>query len=474
VNQAHSIRTYLTLSHVAIVTVSLTLMGLISLNHQQTEITEDLQMQMLNRVDSLAGMVAKDPNLRVDSEFTVLEIPGVHLEGYLTIVYIDSNQQVHNLTDSPIDAPLRQSISEISRESVGSHAGVAEIIERPGQYKQMYAWAQITTEEQDQDGILCLLMPLTAVQEFINRQRMIFGGMILGLSLVGMLASVLLTRPLAERVADVRQLAATVMQARYQMHVPETGPREIREISRSLNEMVDKLNEQEHERRTILSNVTHELGRPLAGIRLGVESLQKGALSSPELAEDLLGGMGQAIQQMELLLDDISLAIAPMGQTVKLHRSYISAQPFLQGIASRFWTMAETRGVKIRVNVPPDLPQVFADEGRLTQILGNLVHNAIKFTPRSQSIDLTAEAGNHNTVRLIVRDRGPGLQEGETDQLFTPFFQGEHGQRIKQGMGLGLSIARQLARLHGGDLEMANHPAGGTVAIVIMPAEPID
>jgi signal transduction histidine kinase len=419
-------------------------------------------------------MRAIDPGFQPGEALIELDIRDVDLETGLVAMYIDQQQQVHYLAGSELDYGLSDTAMRIIQGPLPEEGGVTQIIRQPEGNDQIYAVAKVKPAGAEAAGVICAFVSLKPVYDYIRQQRLLFGGLIAALSLLGVLANMILTRPLVSRAGQVRQFSDFVVQPGHKIHMPETGPREAREISHYLNEMVDKLEEQEQARRTILANVTHELGRPLAGIRLGVESLQKGALSNPELAEDLLGSMSQAIQHMELLLEDISLAIAPSARAVKLHRSYVSVQPFLQGIASRFWTMAETRGIKLHVDVPADLPQAFADEGRLAQILGNLVHNAIKFTPRGKCICLGAEAGQDHTVRLVVWDQGPGLSAEDMDRLFSPFYQGEHGQRIKQGIGLGLSIARELARLQGGDLELTAPPDGGTVAVVTMPAERTD
>jgi len=211
----------------------------------------------------------------------------------------------------------------------------------------------------------------------------------------------------------------------------------------------------------------------LAGLKVGVESLRNGAMETAELADDLLANMGQSIQRMEMLLDDIGLAARPQSRPLALERTSISIEQFLRGIASRYWTMAEMRGIRIEVDTPPDLPPIFADEQRLNQILGNLVDNAIKFTHRDRRVILRAEAGKDSSVRILVQDGGDGISEQDSSQLFVPFYQGENARRLRQGMGLGLAIASQLAEVHGGRLELRNHPQGGAVAILTLPSAPV-
>jgi len=467
-----SLHTYLTFSHIIIVSVSLAVIGFVTSARQQSELTDELELQMLLRLQSLASSFEPGPGAHLSEQLALLEVPGPDIQTPLTAIFIDDRRQLHNLTDFDISAPVQASLLELSRTPYTDETSISAVLRQPGLPQQLYVMTPIQVQGQAREGTLCLLAPLAPLQGYITRQNLIFGGLILGLSLLGMLSSILLTRPMIRRAVEVEQLATGVIQSDYHIHAPETGPREARQISSALNVMVDRLQEQEQERRTILANVTHELGRPLAGLRLGVESLQKGALQSPALAEDLLAEMNQTVQHMGMILEDISLAISPLSHPLTLHRTYIAVEPFLQGLASRFWNMAEVRGVKVNVQVPRDLPQLYADEQRLRQIMGNLIHNAIKFTPRGQVIDLSAEAAEDSMLRLYVRDRGPGLDQDAKERLFEPFFQGTHGRIIQQGMGLGLSIALYLVRLHAGRLELKHHPEGGVLASVTLPAEP--
>ena len=117
-----------------------------------------------------------------------------------------------------------------------------------------------------------------------------------------------------------------------------------------------------------------------------------------------------------------------------------------------------------------NLPAAYADEKRLNQIVGNLVDNAIKFTPRGKTIRVLAERVGEGNIHIIVHDGGKGIAQDEAEHLFEPFYQGNVGRHIKQGMGLGLAIAQQLAQAHGGTLFLKNYPEGGALAILTLPA----
>ena len=214
--------------------------------------------------------------------------------------------------------------------------------------------------------------------------------MLLGATLVvtvlGVGVSILLTNFISRQFTQAKLLAKMVTDGDYDLRIPEGGLTELHDLSHYLNVMAERLQNQSNTRRTLLANVAHELARPLAGLLLGIESLRKGAIQYPDLADDMLVSMGQTIHRLESLIDDITLAAQPEALPIKLHLTSLPVEPFLQGVATRFWSLAESRGLKLEVHVPDGVPPVVADEKRLNQIIGNLLDNAIKFTPRGKTI----------------------------------------------------------------------------------------
>ena len=121
-------------------------------------------------------------------------------------------------------------------------------------------------------------------------------------------------------------------------------------------------------------------------------------------------------------------------------------------------------------DIPPDLPTVQADPVRLAQVVGNLLSNAVKYTPSGKSV--TVSAGATQTEAWIkVSDTGPGIHPEEQEKIFTPFYRGDQDRRIKQGMGLGLSIARDLAQAHGGRITLNSTPGLGSEFTVYIPVK---
>jgi signal transduction histidine kinase len=133
------------------------------------------------------------------------------------------------------------------------------------------------------------------------------------------------------------------------------------------------------------------------------------------------------------------------------------------------WREAATqKGLEWRISIPAGLPVISADPDRLAQAVGNLVSNAIKYTPSLGSVTISAGA-EADAVWLRVSDTGPGIPTEEQERIFTPFYRGLSSGRFPQGMGLGLSIARDLVTAHGGRLTVESTPSSGSRFTIWLP-----
>ena len=467
--KSFSIRSYLILSHGLLLIISLGAIGFIWSRNEYQVITRELENLMGERAALLAKVVGHEISEQDDAKVNDGEFPQVHLEEGVLAVYIDDSGSLYNLIPGTLSPKQTDLFLDISSEYQVTEVSYTTLVDTEFDTTNVYASSVVYDEENQRIGVVCLLMPIGHLDSYISRLRWLLLGVILFVVLIGAGVSILLTSYVSSHFSRAQGLAATVADGNYQLRIPEEGPTELRDLSHYLNQMAEKLQGQVNSRRTLLANVAHELARPLAGLQLGIESLRKGAIKDPELADDLLVNMGQTIRHFEGLVDDITLAAHTETKPIELYRTSLAIEPFLQGIATRYWTLAESRGLRLKVQVEANLPPVSADEKRLNQIVGNLVDNAIKFTPRGKTIRLLAKRADKDNIHILVHDGGKGIAPDEVEHLFEPFYQGNVGRYIKQGMGLGLAIAQQLAFAHGGTLVLKNDPEGGALAILTLP-----
>lgn len=318
-------------------------------------------------------------------------------------------------------------------------------------------------------GVIRLIDPLSSVYERFPRMRaFIFwvsaGGLALG-GVIGWLLAFSLGRPLRQATQAISRMA----EGKPPMPLAEQGPQEVRSLLRAFNTLAGRLQGMEKARRRLLANLTHELGRPLGALLSAIQALGGGADEDPVLRRELIEGMEAEVLRMQRLVDDLSdLYDRALGQ-LELDRQAVALSQWLAHILVPWREMAQTKGLRWQAELPTDLPTVWADPDRLAQAVGNLLSNAIKFTPPGGevSVGVGVEA---REVWIRVRDSGPGIAPEEIEHVFTPFYRGSAGRRFPQGMGLGLSIARDLVEAHGGRIEARNVPGGGCEFVVWLPA----
>ena len=223
---------------------------------------------------------------------------------------------------------------------------------------------------------------------------------------------------------------------------------------------VTRLRQVETTRREFVSNVSHELRSPLASVRAMVETLEGGALRDPDVALDFLSRIESDIQRMTTLVDELlELSRLESGQ-VPVHLAPLSVSEVAGEIVARFEGPAAAAGVKMGIDLPPDLPYVMAEAGKLDQILTNLLENALRFTPEGGMVNVSASTGRR-WVKLTVSDTGVGIPGEHLPHVFERFYKVDRSRR-DGGAGLGLAIAKHLVQAHGGDISVTSAEGQGS------------
>jgi len=317
-------------------------------------------------------------------------------------------------------------------------------------------------------GVIRLTDPLSSVYERFPRTRtFIIGVLVSGLAAgigIGWFLAVDLERPLRRATHAISQMASGKPLAA----LPEQGPEDIRLLLRAFNTLTEQLQSLEKARKRLLANLVHELGRPLGALLSAIQALAGGAEEDPAMRQELLGGMEGEVQRMRHLLDDLTRLYDQTLGPLELDCKPTGLYPWLAQVLVPWREAAHDKELHWQTAFPADLPTLEIDPDRLVQALGNIVSNAIKYTPPGGKVILSAGADDSG-VWIRVRDSGPGIASEEQERIFTPFYRGSTGRRFPHGMGLGLSIARDLVAAHGGRIEVQSTPGTGSAFTIWLP-----
>lgn len=252
--------------------------------------------------------------------------------------------------------------------------------------------------------------------------------------------------------------------------LPEAGPDELRLLARVFNAFLERLNTLEETRRRLLANLVHEIGTPLGALISASQALLAGAKDNPDLRDELLQGMDQELRRLHRLTDELAHLHEKALGGFELNFQKLNTSEWLIKSLSTWAITAHEKNLQWHVDIPPNLPPLLADPDRLTQAINNLVSNAIRYTPSGGWVKVKAGVVDA-FLHIEVCDNGPGIPKEEQEAIFEPFHRGKTAKRFPQGMGLGLTIARDLVRAHGGEIHLQSAPGQGSCFSIQLPIE---
>lgn len=212
-----------------------------------------------------------------------------------------------------------------------------------------------------------------------------------------------------------------------------------------------------------LGIVSHDLRNPLTKIALSADLLTD---SPAEEQHELIENIRSSARQMDRLIQDLLDVARLEAGRFSVNTKVIETAPLLREVCDTHAALAQQKGLRILCDLGDDLPRICADRDRLVQVFGNLIGNAIKFTPERGTITIEA-IGAPNGVQFIVRDTGPGIPDTDLNRVFTPYWQAK--KTAHMGAGLGLAIVKGIIDAHGGEVRASNAPGGGAVFAFTIP-----
>ena len=458
-----SLRSRLILSQVIPLLVIIPIMGVALVNLIETRVLlPSLSRALMNNAVLLANVAGNEQDLWTNPAYS---------EYYLTHLKQTINARVQFITPG---GQLMASSNPADASSLGlflDFEGVAQA--RAGQVAS-YIYTKISSpselidvfvpvlnQNQQMVGILRMSYTYNTIySELLQSRYVIFGilaaGLLVGI-ILGWSLALNLSRPIRQVTEAINELALGNREAQVIAH----GPEEIRLLAESFNSLSDRLRSLEKARRQLLANLVHELGRPLGAIRSAIQALAGGAGNDPQLLQDLTTGMDDQAARLQHLLDDLAHLHDQLLGTLELDFQTIALSDWLPKLLRPWQEAAQAKHLIWQTDIPSDLPVIEIDPDRIASAVENLVTNAIKYTHSGGMVTVSTMVEGPE-VLIRVWDNGSGVGVDEQQKIFDPFYRGNQGKRFKQGMGLGLSIARDVVEAHGGKITLESEPGKGS------------
>ncbi len=468
-----NLRRRLLLSHVLPLVISIPLIGLVLIAAVETRvITPALISQIEENARITARLLAIAPDTwqnAANAQFFIDRNIGVapwrlqliNTEGRILASNMPEDRTRYGLLTNEPEIAKRVQAGEIILETDFSTSLDTRIID---------FWVPIMEGDQLL-GIMRLSQPLANVLDIFTHLRMT----VIAIVLSGLALGVLIGLGLAATMEQPLDRLAGAMSAMSSGKTPglvqTSGPEELQLLARSFNLLVERLEREASNRNKLLSNLVHELGRPLGALRSAIQALARGADRNPELKAELLDGMDMQTRGLERLVEDLTQLYDRERGTLQIERVPTDLNQWFLTSTQAWQTLASEKGIKWSTSAG-QLPPHEIDPIRLGQAWGNLLSNAIKYTPPGGEIEVAAE-NTSAEIRFSVTDTGPGLSNEDQEKIFVPFFRSNRDNRFPQGMGLGLSIAEELVRAHQGYIKFYSELGQGSTFIIALPLHPM-
>lgn len=291
--------------------------------------------------------------------------------------------------------------------------------------------------------------------------------------LISILVALVLTRSITGPLIALTRATRALARGDYSQRVPAKDGDEVGELGGSFNQLAQDLERIRRRERDFLANISHDLKTPLTSIQGFAGALVDGTCPPDaypavariihEEAQRMGQLVGDVLQLSRLEAGELPLALAP-----------VDIAGLLREGARRFAAPAQAAGVALRVDAPAERAlTLLGDRGRLDQVLGNLIENALRYTPAGGRIDLIAaplELAGKPGVRLLVRDTGAGIAPQDLPRVFERFYQADKARVAgRAGSGLGLAIVKELIERHGGTVRAESTLGAGTTIVMTLP-----
>ena len=296
---------------------------------------------------------------------------------------------------------------------------------------------------------------------------------ILQAGVIALLISLVLAFLLSRWVADPLQkvvLAARNYPSEDSRPVPLHGPREVQDLTRAFNSMIERVDNSQRSQRNFVADVSHELKTPLTSIQGFAQAILDDTADTPESRKQAAKIIYDESGRMHRMALDLLDLARLEGGIADLKMSDVDVSALLKSIVEKFTPQAQQANVNLQLDIPGDLPMLIGDGDRLAQVFTNLVDNALKFTPESGQIVLSAKQVGDG-MEISVADSGSGVPQEALPHLFDRFYQADESRAggAGHGTGLGLAIVKEIIQAHGGRIGVRSEAGQGTTFTINLP-----
>lgn len=393
-------------------------------------------------------------------------LAGTNIRGVITntsyTVLYDNNREANMMGKVFMRDVIKRAIDGEQADSIfeadsGSTLTVAVPIERNGEIiGGIYLAENLSSIDDTVDTIQANLIIFSIVILFI-----------IGLISVGI--SYIITKPITEFTS----VARAISKGDFTQRVTVKGIREMKDMGQAFNFMCDELNALDEKRKNFVSDVSHELKTPMAGIKLLCDSLVQADNPDRDTINEFLNDMSEEIDRLTRLIDRL-LELSRLDSNARINMSQVDMAELCMGVVRSLSNIAREKKIDLDFRCNSDNVVIVVDYDKIYESVYNIVVNAINYTPNFGMVDVRLNIDDVKCV-IEVEDNGPGIPDDEKTKVFDRFYRLDDSRaRDTGGTGLGLAITKEAVLLHNGNVEVEDAPERGSIFRITVPVAPIN
>jgi signal transduction histidine kinase len=334
---------------------------------------------------------------------------------------------------------------------------------------------ELGTVIMENDKVVGILVPVGGTfqgspreLEFIERTNLIlFYGALIG-AVIALFLGIFLSRTITRPIRELTKATHAVSQGNLAQQVPVRTNDELGELARAFNTMSAELSRSVDARKQMTADIAHELRTPLSLILGHAEAVHDDVL--PPTKENFEIVREEAARLEHLVNDLRTLSLADAGE-LSMSLQKVEPGELLRDVASLYEYQSKRKNIELVLDIASPLTPLEVDPGRMTQVLTNILDNAMRHTPAGGTITLSAKQ-KVDRIELAIQDSGPGLPNEEAGRIFERFYRADPSrQREDGGSGLGLAIAKSIVQAHSGQVWAESEPGKGLKIVISLPVK---
>ena len=481
----------LTLAFVAVVTVTLGLVGMLVVNRLGAYFEQRQVEELVTRAETVARyviLVAEGTDsIRAGS-------PVVSAEGIvdpIVVAELSRDQQQRIVTDqfaqANVEIRIGLTTGGFRQAANGLFVEAMQIEEQPGQTQERLTSTPVLIEVTS--AAIPYGVEVTLRDPFTYRAIAIsnVSGLLAVIGLIALAVAIIFAATLARRITNPlrrlteasRDLAEGDFARRVREDTMEDAPAELAELGHQFNAMAARLQEsveiirRDRDRsREFLADVSHELRTPIAALRTFNELLTEGAANDPATRAEFLETSRAQLERLDWLAQNLLELSKLDSGLVLLDLRREDLRSSVEQAVDQAASQAKRRGVELQMDRTGSPIPLRHDPVRIGQVVTNLVGNALKFTPPGGRVDVTVQPEAAGGASITVTDTGIGIEPAELPRIFDRFFRGSRASEARgSGSGLGLAIVRGIVEMHGGTVAVESRVGAGSTFRVVLPAQ---